>query len=146
MRMNSRAWPDRFDEVPWREIATRFDAMAAEHPECRPLADIVGSVLACGGEQHLAALTSMHDLVVTARPVPDYRPIEVVVVRSPSSGYVGAGGVFIEHRSVTGHDDRIFRDGAEAVPLFWRFMIEKFGVEPARTESTSDGPARRGTV
>lgn len=81
MRLNSRAWPHRFEEVPWRDIAARFDAMAAEHPE------------------------------------------------SPSSGFVGAGGVFIEHRSVTGHDDGIFRDGAEAVPLFWRFMIEKFGVE-----------------
>ncbi|MEV6638938.1 hypothetical protein [Amycolatopsis sp. NPDC051371] len=130
MRLNSRAWPHRFDEVPWREIATRFDEMATRHPEFAPLADIVASVLARGGEQHLAALTSMHDLVVTARPVPEYRPIEVVVVRSPSSGFVGAGGVFIEHRSVTGHDDGIFRDGAEAVPLFWRFVIEKFGVEP----------------
>jgi hypothetical protein len=135
MRTNSRAWSDRFDALPWRDIADRFDAMAAEHPEFRPLADIAGSVLACGGEQHLAALTSMHDLVVTARPVPEYRPIEVVVVRSPSSGFVGATGVFIEHRSVTGHDDQLFRDAAEAVPLFWRFVIEKFGVRP---ESRSD--------
>ena len=132
MRLNSRAWPDRFDEVPWREIATRFDALAAEHPEFGPVAEIVASVRACGGEPHLAALTSMHDLVVTARPVPEYRPIEVVVVRSPPSGFVGPGGVFVEHRSATGHDDWIFRDGAEAVPLFWRFMIEKFGVEPRR--------------
>jgi hypothetical protein len=132
MRLNSRAWPDRFDEVPWREIASRFDAMAAEHAEFRPLADIVASVLARGGDQSLAALTSMHDLVVTARPVPDHPPIPVVVVRSPSSGLVGAGGVFVEHRSLTGHDDRVSRDGAEAVPLFWRFMIKKFGLEPER--------------
>ncbi|GLY39784.1 hypothetical protein Amsp01_058070 [Amycolatopsis sp. NBRC 101858] len=129
MRLNSRAWPHRFEEVPWRDIAARFDAMAAVHPEFGPVAEIVASVLACGGDAHLAALTSMHDLVVTARPVPAHPPIPVVVVRSPSSGFVGAGGVFIEHRSVTGHDDGIFRDGAEAVPLFWRFMIEKFGIE-----------------
>jgi hypothetical protein len=132
MRMNSRAWPDRFDEVPWVEIATRFHEMAAKHSEFRHMADIVDSVLTCGGEQRLAGLTSMHDLVVTARPVPERPPIGVVIVRSPSSGYVGAGGVFIEHRSVTGHDDRIFRTSDEAVPLFWRFMIEKFGVEPVR--------------
>ncbi|HEY3480611.1 MAG TPA: hypothetical protein VGL02_17085 [Streptomyces sp.] len=130
--MNSRAWQDRFDEVSWREIAARFHALAAEHPEFQPLAEIAGSVLACGGEQHLAALTSMQDLVVTTRPVPAYRPIPVVVVRSPSSGFVGVGGVFIEHRSVTGHDDGIFRDGAEAVPLFWRFVAEKFGVAATR--------------
>ena len=136
MRSNSRAWPGRFHEVPWREISTRFDAMAAKHAELRPLADIAASVLACGGERQLAGLMSMHDLVVAARPLPEHPPVPVVVVRSSSSGYVGADGVFIEHRSVTGHDDGIFRPGSEAVPLFWRFMIEKFGVEP--DWSTSD--------
>jgi hypothetical protein len=134
--MNSRAWPGGFDEVPWAEIATRFGELAARHPELRPMADIADSVLACGGQKRLAGLTSMHDLVVTTRPVPAHRPIEVVVVRSPSSGYVGPGGVFIEHRSGTGHDDRIHRAGDEAVPLFWRFMIEKFAVEPERPASS----------
>lgn len=66
------------------------------------MADIVDSVLTCDGEQRLAGLASMHDLVVTARPVPEHPPIEVVIVRSPSSGHGGAGGAFIEHRSVTG--------------------------------------------
>ncbi len=128
--MSSQAWPHRFDVVPWGVIVARFGELAAKHPECRPVAEISASVLACGGERGLAGLTSMHDLVVTARPVPDHRPIEVVVVRSPSSGHVGAGGVVIEHRSVTGHDEQIFRPAGEAVPLFWRFMIEKFGVAP----------------
>jgi hypothetical protein len=129
MRMSSRAWPHRFDAVPWDEIAARFGTLAAAHPELAPVADIAASVRGCGAEHRLAGLTSMHDLVVTTRPVPE-PPIEVVVVRSPSSGYVGPGGVFIEHRSASGHDDRIFRPAAEAVPLFWLFMIEKFGVEP----------------
>jgi hypothetical protein len=31
---------------------------------------------------------------------------------------------------VTGYDDRIERPASDAVPLFWRFMIEKFGVQP----------------
>jgi hypothetical protein len=31
---------------------------------------------------------------------------------------------------VTDRNDRIGRPVADAVPLFWRFMIEKFGVEP----------------
>lgn len=59
MRSNSRAWPGRFHEVPWREITTRFDAMAAEH----------------GGERQLAGLLSMHDLVVAARPLPEHPPV-----------------------------------------------------------------------
>jgi len=137
MRINSRTWVDRFDEVPWSTIATRFHEMAAEHSDFRHMADIADSVLTSGGEQHLTALTSMHDLVVAARPVPERPPIDVVIVRSPSSGQVSAGGVFIEHRSATGHDDRIFRTSDQAVQLFWRFMIEKFGVIPARS-TTSD--------
>ncbi len=33
---------------------------------------------------------------------------------------------------MTGHDDRVVRPVAETVPLFWRFMIEKYGVHPGR--------------
>ncbi|WP_370936284.1 hypothetical protein [Amycolatopsis sp. cg13] len=43
MRINSRAWPYRFDEVPWTEIAARFRETAAAHPEFRHLADIVAT-------------------------------------------------------------------------------------------------------
>ena len=39
--------------------------------------------------------------------------------------------VVIEHESATGHLDRIERPSGEAVPLFWRFVIEKFGIAPA---------------
>ena len=40
--------------------------------------------------------------------------------------------VLIERRSLSGHDDRIVRPASEAVTLFSRFTIEKFGVEPVR--------------
>jgi hypothetical protein len=43
--------------------------------------------------------------------------------------------VRIEHLSVTGHDDVIDRPFADAVPLLWRFMIEKFGVDPGAREA-----------
>jgi hypothetical protein len=36
--------------------------------------------------------------------------------------------VLIEHLTSTGHDERIERPASEAVPLFWRFAIEKFGL------------------
>ena len=137
MRMNSQAWPHRFHEAPWDEIASRFHEMAAEHDDVRHVADIVDSVLACGGERRLAGLTSMRDLVVAARPIPESPPIEVVIVRSPSSDHVAPGSVLIEHRSITGCDDRILRPSDEAVPLFWRFMVEKFGVEPVRSTDPS---------
>jgi hypothetical protein len=52
-------------------------------------------------------------------------------VRSPSSLTPPiADKVRIEHLSVTGRNDRIERPVDESVALFWRFMIEKFGVHP----------------
>lgn len=127
-----RGGANRFKEVPWQEIASRFHDFAEEHPDFQHMAAIVDSVLACDGASRLAGLTSMHDLVVAARPVPDEPPVEVVIVRSPSSGRVGAGWVLIEHLSVSGRNDVIVRPSEEAVSLFWRFMIEKFGVAPVR--------------
>ncbi|MEV4598531.1 hypothetical protein AB0K15_14095 [Amycolatopsis sp. NPDC049253] len=135
MLINSRALPYPFREVPWPRIAEKFRAMADLHPQFAHMADIADSVLACDGASRLAGLTSMHDLIVTPRPVPDRPPVEVVVVRSPLSGHVGADGVFIEHRSYTGFDDRIYRPSSRAVPLFWRFMIEKFAVAPVRADA-----------
>ena len=55
-----------------------------------------------------------------------------VVVRAPGSLHPPrAGCVLVEHLTGTGRDDRIESPTADAVPLFWRFMIEKFGVHPA---------------
>jgi hypothetical protein len=129
--IDSYAATGRFTPMAWTDIAARLGDLARDQPEFAHMADIVASVLACGGADRLAGHTSRHDLVVTPRPVPE-PPIETVVVRAPSSGRVGPGAVLIEHRSRTGHDEWIARPAGEAVDLFWRFMIEKFGVAPAR--------------
>lgn len=76
----------------------------------------------------------MHDLIVVPTPIPE-PPYGVVVVRAPGSIREPAMGfVRIEHLSTTGHDDVIDRPVIDAVPLFWRFMIEKFGVDPGARE------------
>jgi hypothetical protein len=94
------------------------------------MSEIVKSVLASGQTNALAASTSMHDLIVVPTPIPE-PPYGVVAVRAPGSLREPAAGlVRIEHLSVTGHDDVIDRPVADAVPLFWRFMIEKYGIEP----------------
>lgn len=94
------------------------------------MSDIVKSVLASDQAQALAGCTSMHDLIVVPTPIPE-PPYAVVAVRAPGSLHEPASGfVRIEHLSVTGRDDAIDRPVADAVPLFWRFMIEKFGVDP----------------
>lgn len=128
--MNSRAFDAPFREIPWAEIASRFTELAALHPHFQHMADIVDSVIARQATTELAALTSMHDLVVAKKPLPAESPIDVVIVKSPSShrGYVAPGWVVIEHLSTTGHDDQIGRPSDQAVPLFWRFMAEKFAL------------------
>ena len=105
--------------------------MAALHPQFNHMAEVVDSVIASKRSNAACRTASRHDLVVTTRPVSTEPPIEVVIVRSPSSVVaVGTGKVLIEHCSITGHDDRIIQPSTDAVRLFWRFMIEKFGVEP----------------
>lgn len=131
MWIKSRAWTGQFTAMAWTDIAARYNDVARGYPEFQYLADIVASVLAWQAADRLAALTSMYDLVVTVRPIPE-SPIETVVVRSPSSGHVGADAVLIEHRSPSGHDEWIVRPSGEAVALFWRFMTEKFGVRPIK--------------
>lgn len=94
------------------------------------MVDVVQSVIDSGKTGALAGTTSMHDLVVVPTPVPE-PPFGVVIVRSPSSlAHPPAGTVIIEHQSGVGRDDKIERPVNETVPLFWRFMIEKFGVSP----------------
>jgi hypothetical protein len=100
------------------------------------MSHIVKSVLASDQTGALAACTAMHDLIVVPTPIPE-PPYGVVAVRAPGSIHQPAMGfVRIEHLSTTGHDDVIDRPVVNAAPLFWRFMIEKFGVDPGPREPT----------
>jgi hypothetical protein len=105
--------------------------MAADHDEFGYLVEIVDSVIENGREGALCATTSMQDLCVACSPVQE-PPLDVIVVRAPGSLYApSSGNVLIEHLSVAGRNDRIERPVSEAVPLFWRFASEKFGVHPS---------------
>jgi hypothetical protein len=73
----------------------------------------------------------MTDLIVAARPISE-PPVEVVIVR------LQWGTVTIEHVSHNGRNDKISRPASEAVRLFWRFMIEKFGVHPTPSGAPSN--------
>lgn len=80
----------------------------------------------------------MFDLLVVATPIPD-PPLDVVAVRFAASYRpVPPGTILIEHLATTGRNDRIQRPADEAVALFWRFMIEKFGVHPTPTGAPPD--------
>ncbi|MEU8663886.1 hypothetical protein [Actinoplanes philippinensis] len=132
--MRTHGWPYPFEQYPWVEIDSFLGDMAERHPEMQHMSDIVKSVFALDKTEALAACTSMHDLIVVPTPIPK-PPYGVVAVRAPGSlREPGSGLIRIEHLSVTGHDYVIDRPVAEAVPLFWRFMIDKFGVYPGRRQ------------
>jgi hypothetical protein len=132
-------WPYPFRARPWPDIAARVYAMATLHVTFQRMADVVDSVRVSGAGRLLAGCTSMHELIVVTLLVPE-PPYDVVAVRAPSSlQSVLAGMVVIEHLSVTGRNDRIVRPTKDSVPLFWRCMIEKFGVHPSPDGSAPIG-------
>lgn len=123
-------WPYPFRPEPWDKMAAQYGAWVGDRPEFAHVVALIESVRASSARDELGGFMSMHDLVVRPLPAVD-PPYDVVVVRPlPSVRLVRLGRVVVEHLSTTGHDDRIDRPAAEAVPLFWRFVAEKFGVVP----------------
>jgi hypothetical protein len=119
-----------FKPRPWPEVKAFLGDIAAQHPEFGYLVEIVDSVIDGDRGTDLSATTSMHDLWVASSPTQE-PPLDAIVVRAPGSLYPpSSGNVLIEHLSVTGRNDRVERPAAEAVPLFWRFVIDKFGIQP----------------
>lgn len=124
-------WSSPIPPGRWEERLDDYKGAVARGAPLQHMVDIVRSIIMSGRAAELGATTSHFDLVVAAQPA-DAPPFDVIVVRTsaglrpPKDGYVR-----IEHQSVTGRDDRIERPVSEAVGLFWRFVIEKFGIEPA---------------
>jgi hypothetical protein len=120
----------------WNEVAERVRGYTGSNPKFRFLVDVIDSIRECGGQERLAGIWTLGGLVVTPLPIPDEPPIQEVILSLPGMGWGPTGEeVLIEHRAISGHDDRILRPSSEAVPLFWRFMIEKFGIAPVRPDS-----------
>jgi hypothetical protein len=129
-----------FRPRPWEEISAALSAMSDRHPQFAHMAAIADSVMASGAAGRLAGTTSMHDLLVVTAPPPG-PPYDLIAVRAPSSLRQPAPGhVIIEHRSCTGHNDSIERPVTDAVQLFWRFVITKYGIHPSPPATPWPGP------
>jgi hypothetical protein len=114
------------------EIQGFLRGMADKAPQFEHMVAVAESVIRSSSTDVLAGTTSMHDILVVPRPVPE-PPYDVIAVRSPSSLRRPAEGmVRIEHLSLSGRDDVIDRPVADAVRLFWRFVLEKYGVRPGQ--------------
>ncbi len=123
----------RFVKRPWPEVREFLAAMEAAHQRFRYMVDVVDSVFNSGVSDRLAATTSMHDLLVVLAPIGE-PPLSIIIVRAPGSlARPRHGEVIIEHRAPDGAIEKIARPVAEAVPLFWRFVSEKFGLHAARS-------------
>lgn len=135
--MRTLGWPYPFRPTPWEDIA-KFLSAVADAGGLAHMVAIAESVVASGSTTLLAASTSMFDIIVVPTPLPE-PPYDLVAVRAPGSiRPPSAGCVLIEHLACSGRNDRIERPTIEAVPLFWRFMIEKFGVYPANVPRPID--------
>jgi hypothetical protein len=129
-------WPHTFKERSWSDIADFERKTWGDHPEGRYLLDIVDSVLNSGVMDTLAVTTSMHDLVVVGRPVPE-PPMDVLIVRAPSSlKPPRPGHVLVQYLANSGRNTVSERPTTEAVRLFWRFVEEKFGIKATKFRDT----------
>lgn len=140
--MTARSQP--FAVLPWPIIKEHNQQYAGVHEALSAVLAIVDSVIDGGRTDDLLAHTSMHDLVVTAAPA-EQIPHPSLGIGAWDTLTVRANGSFdpfaidvpgqiaIEHLSATGRDERISRPCSEAVPLFWRFVVEKFGITPPRS-------------
>lgn len=125
-----RGWPYPFRPQPWADIAVLLNGLADRNPPFRHMADVAANVIRSDAVDLLAGCTTMHDLAVVPRPLPD-PPYGAVIVRARGSLVAPTPGeVIVEHTAVTGHRDLIARPVTDAVPLFWRFVIEKYGIRP----------------
>lgn len=125
-----RGWQTSIPPGRWDEHLAFYERAVTQGVPLQYMVEIVRSVISSGRADHLGATTSHFDLIVAAQPA-DSPPFDVIVVRTlaglrpPKDGHVR-----VEHQSLTGHDDSIERPSSEAVRLFWRFVISKFGIEP----------------
>jgi hypothetical protein len=128
--MRTGGWPHVVRGSDWHALV---DEYATAPLVVAPVAQVVASVASSGRSDDLLFATSMWDLIVT--PSPDGEsPVDVVAVRGAMGlAHVPEGRIVVEHMPLVGGADRIERPAEEAVPLFWRFIIEKYGIAHRRS-------------
>ena len=114
---------------PWPILRAKAAELSQNSPEHDYLVSVLDSVIESDAADQLVGTFWMLDLAVAAAPVRP-APIELILVRGSGSVRPPPSGlVRIEHLSVSGHNDVVDRPPSEALPLFWRFVKEKYGIE-----------------
>lgn len=129
--MYRSGWQYAIPRREWTDLLDEYRTAAKSVPTLAPLLSIIESVIENQMQDRLAATTSMWDLVITTAPAGE-PPLDVIVVRSSvSMSPSPAGEVRIEQFATSGQKEEVTRPVAEALPLFWRFVLAKFGLKPA---------------
>jgi hypothetical protein len=119
-----QSWADfEVEGRPW------FTDWAARFAEYRPHVAIIDSIAGSrlGDEFVFSYGESIRALWIAVPSVASSLRDEVEVC-DPRWAGVGDGNVRIRHEAFTGLTDEIERPIADAVPLFWCFVAEKFGI------------------
>lgn len=125
-----RGWQTPIPPGRWEERLEEYERAVSNGIPLQYMVDIVRSVIESGHATELGSAKSHFDLIVAAQPA-DEPPFDVIAVRTLAALKPPRdGSARIEHQSLTGHDDSIERPVGEAVRLFWRFIITKFGINP----------------
>ncbi len=125
-RLGGFPWPIEHDD--WDVLLRRY-ADAPPLVQDSAVAGVVRSIAASPARSALRYTTSMWDLIVAPAPGAP-APVDAVKVSAPNYPTV-----VVEHLPPVGGADRIERPREDAVPLFWRFVKEKYGIE-------GEGPVR----
>lgn len=125
-------WPWPWTRQPWAALAAEYRELVTELPAIAPVLAVIESVIENGMEDRLTASTALRDLLVTTEP-PSDPPIDVIIVRSVMSMKPSREGeVTIEHVASSGLTESITRPDTNVLPLFWRFVAEKYGLSANR--------------
>jgi hypothetical protein len=123
--MRTGGWSYPVQRRDWEDLADRYRAAPAV---VSSIAQVIDSIVSSGLGDELQFATSMWDLIVTSSPA-SAPPVDVVAVRGAMGAKrVPADRIVVEHLPLVGLADAIERDASDAVPLFWAFMREKYGL------------------
>ncbi len=131
--MHPPIWDWPFKAKDWAALAAEYrELVEGDLPQLAPVLSVIESVIENRMDTQLAVTTSLRDLAITTAP-PQEPPVDVIVVRSAVSGAPPATGtIAIDHVATTGLSEHIVRPEAETLPLFWRFVAEKYGLRVTR--------------
>ena len=123
--MGGFPWPIVHED--WQELLDRY----LDGPplvRASAVTEVVRSIVQSPARTDLRYVTSMWELIVAPAPGSP-APVDAVTVSTPNYP-----DVLVAHLPLVGTADRIERPADQAVPLFWRFMKEKYAIEgsPAR--------------